>query len=136
MKYVLDTSSVSVLLKADPRAVRRLKAAERSSVAIPQPVIAEISFGLERLPGSTRKSRLQERWTLFKRYLPRVEWTDEVSRQFGIIKASLQRKGTIIEDFHIAIAAHALAHEAVLVSTDTSHMSRIRELQLEDWTAE
>jgi tRNA(fMet)-specific endonuclease VapC len=133
MKYVLDTNSVSALLKGEPTSVAHLKNVKPSSVAVPQPVIAEIRFGLERLPNSKRKAHLSQRWALFERHLPRVTWTDEVSRTFGVIKATLQRGGNALEDFDIAIAAHALANDAILVTSDASHMSRIRGLKWEDW---
>lgn len=55
---VLDTTTVSALMKGDHRAVERLATLERSGVVLPQPVVAEIRFGLERLPRSRRKARL------------------------------------------------------------------------------
>ena len=84
MKYVLDTNSVSALLKGEPGSVARLKSIAPSSVAVPQPVIAKIRFGLERLPNSKRKAHLVERWALFERHLPRVTWTDEVSSSLRV----------------------------------------------------
>jgi predicted nucleic acid-binding protein len=45
--------------------------------------------------------------------LLRVEWSDEVSERFGAVKAALEKKGRRIEDFDAAIAAHALARDAV-----------------------
>ncbi len=135
MKYVLDTNTVSALLKGNPLAVKRLRAEKRLSVAIPQPVISEISYGIARLPASKRKTRLQKQWTIFEKELVRVDWNDEVSHQFGTIKALLERRGKIIEDFDIAIAAHAVAHKAILVTADKSHMTRIRGLKLVDWTS-
>ena len=135
MKYVLDTNTVSALLKGEANAVARLIASEPSSVAVPQPVIAEIRFGLERLPNGKRKVHLVKRWSLFEKYLARIGWTDDVSHKFGIIKAALQRSGKVLEDFDIAIAAHAVANDSILVTSDIFHMSRIRELKAEDWTA-
>ncbi|MCP4680252.1 MAG: type II toxin-antitoxin system VapC family toxin [Deltaproteobacteria bacterium] len=134
MKYILDTNTVSAFLKGNSLAVQRLRTEKRLSVAIPQPVISEISFGIARLPASKRKARLQKRWTLFEKELVRVNWNDEVSHHFGIIKASLERRGKVIEDFDIAIAAHAVAHEAILVTADKAHMARISGIKLEDWT--
>jgi len=36
----------------------------------------------------------------------------------------------------IAIAAHALAYDATLVTSDTAHVTRIPHLKLDDWTIE
>jgi len=59
VKYVLDTNAVSALMKVDQRVVARLHSANREDVSIPRPVIAEIAYGIERLPKSQRRLRLQ-----------------------------------------------------------------------------
>ena len=56
-----------------------------------------------------------------------------VSEAFGRIKAAFERRGQRIEDIDAAIAAHAIAHGAILVSTDTSDMNRVPDVVLEDW---
>ncbi len=134
MTYVLDTNVVSALMKGDPAVVERLAATTQAEVAIPQPVLAEIAFGIERLPRSKRRTSLQARFDLVSAEVPRAEWTDAVSRMFGRIKATLERRGTRIEDFDAAIAAHALALEATLVTANLDHMIRVPGLRVEDWS--
>src|SRR5262245_35217686 len=125
MTYVLDTNVFSALLRGEGWATERLAGIPRTEVAIPQPVIAEIEFGLHRLRRSRRKAFLERRAGLFLAALHRAEWTDRVSQCFGHIKAQLQRQGMGIEDFDVAIAAHALATNATLVTRNTSHMVRV-----------
>jgi tRNA(fMet)-specific endonuclease VapC len=132
--YVLDTNAVSALMKGSPAVVERLAAAAPAEVAIPQPVLAEIAFGIERLPRSKRRTSLQARFDLVSAELARAEWTDAVSQMFGRIKATLERRGTRIEDFDAAIAAHALALHATLVTANLDHMIRVPELRVEDWS--
>jgi tRNA(fMet)-specific endonuclease VapC len=132
--YVLDTNAVSALMKGDPAVVERLAAAAPADVTIPQPVLAELAFGLERLPRSKRRSALQARFDLVCAELPRAEWTDAVSQMFGRVKAALERRGLRIEDFDAAIAAHALAQDATLVTANLDHMTRIPALRVEDWS--
>jgi len=133
VRYVLDTNAVSALMKGEPRIVERLRAASRGDVALPQPVIAEIAYGIERLPPSRRRDALQERFDLVRTELARAPWTDAVSEHFGVVKAALERQGQRLEDFDAAIAAHALAEEAVLVTANLDHMVRIPGLTIEDW---
>lgn len=133
MTYVLDTNAVSALMKGAAAVVERLAATEPAQVAVPQPVLAEIAFGIERLPRSKRRTALQARFDLVCAELPHAEWTDVVSQMYARIKATLERRGSRIEDFDAAIAAHALAFEATLVTADLDHMIRVPGLRVEDW---
>ncbi|HEY4565498.1 MAG TPA: PIN domain-containing protein [Thermoanaerobaculia bacterium] len=135
MKLVLDTNAVSALMKGDPKIIERLKQRSKGEVSVPQPVLAEIAYGIERLPKSKRKAALQERFDLVRSELARSPWSDEVSESFGRIKAALEKKGQRIEDFDAAIAAHALAIGATLITANLDHMTRIPGLTVEDWSA-
>jgi tRNA(fMet)-specific endonuclease VapC len=130
---MLDTNAVSALMKGRAEFVARLASHEPADVAIPQPVIAEIAYGIERLPRSKRRRALQDRLDLVCSGIPRADWTDAVSQAYGRIKAALERRGTRIEDFDAAIAAHAIGSDATLVTGDLDHMARIPGLKIEDW---
>jgi tRNA(fMet)-specific endonuclease VapC len=136
VRYVLDTNAVSALMKGDARVVRQLSRVSRGDVLLPQPVIAEIAYGIERLPRSRRRNSLQARFDFIRAELPRVVWSDEVSEAFGLIKARLERSGKRIEDFDVAVAAHALAARAILVTTNVQHLARIPDLDVENWSTE
>ncbi len=56
-----------------------------------------------------------------------------MSERFGLIKAALERKGQRIEDFDAAMAAHALAVGAILVTANLDDMTRVPDLKVEDW---
>jgi tRNA(fMet)-specific endonuclease VapC len=133
VKYLLDTNAVSALMKGDLQAVMRLRTLSRGEAAIPQPVIAEIAYGIERLPRSKRRSALEDRFALVRTELARSPWTDAVSERFGSIKATLEREGSRIEDFDAAIAAHALAEGAILVTANLRDMTKVPGLKVEDW---
>ena len=105
----------------------------RTDVFIPPPVIAEIAYGIERLPRSKRRQALASRFQMLKSEIQRAVWSDEVSHAFGSIKAALERKGERIEDFDAAIAAHAVAAGGVLVTANLKHMTRVPGLEIEDW---
>jgi tRNA(fMet)-specific endonuclease VapC len=134
VKYILDTNVVSLLMKGDPNVIERLKAVSRADVCMPQPVVAEIAYGIQRLSRSKRKDALASRFQLLKSEIRRVAWSDEVSEAFGGIKSALERKGERIEDFDAAVAAHALAEGCILATANLKHMTRVPGLQVEDWS--
>lgn len=134
MSYVLDTNAVSAIMRGEAKTVARLQAVSRSEVLVPNPVIAEIAYGIARLPRSKRKDALRARLESIKAVLPRADWSDAVSDAFGEIKSTLERRGTRIEDFDAAIAAHAYVREAILVTANVEHMVRVPGLLIEDWS--
>jgi tRNA(fMet)-specific endonuclease VapC len=136
VKYILDTNFVSALMADDERALAKLASVQRPDVGVPQPVFAEIAYGLSRLSNSKRKQALKQRFELLRSVLLIAPWTNAVTDAFGQIKATLEREGKRIEDLDAAIAAHATAHGAVLVTSTTKHMARIADLEVENWLAE
>ncbi|HEY1534794.1 MAG TPA: PIN domain-containing protein [Polyangiaceae bacterium] len=130
----MDTNAVSALMKGDPNVLERLRRVAPADVSMPQPVVAEIAYGIQRLPRSKRREALASRFELLKSEIQRALWSDEVSTEFGSIKAALERKGTRIEDFDAAVAAHAASGGAVLVTADLKHMARVPGLDIEDWS--
>ncbi len=121
-------------MKGESSVIKRLQSVSRSDVFIPQPVIAEIAYGIERLPKSRKRDALQQRFEAIRQEIGRANWTDNVSASFGVIKSALERKGKRIEDFDAAIAAHALSDDTILVSANVEQMARVPGLKVEDWS--
>jgi tRNA(fMet)-specific endonuclease VapC len=135
VKYILDTNFVSALMRGDRTAIDALGRANKADVTVPQPVFAEIAYGVSRLPASRRKRRLELRFRLVRGELARAPWTDEVTDRFGDIKATLEREGRRLEDLDLAVAAHALALGGTLVTGNARHLSRVPSLAIVDWLA-
>jgi tRNA(fMet)-specific endonuclease VapC len=57
----------------------------------------------------------------------------QATERFGLMKTELERGGQRLADADLLIAAIALAKNAVLVTGNARHYSRIPGLQLEDW---
>jgi tRNA(fMet)-specific endonuclease VapC len=134
VKYVLDTNVVSALMRGETAVIAALRAVDKVDVAVPQPVFAEIAYGIRRLPASRRRRALEQRFALVRAELARAPWTDGVTDRFGEIKAALEKAGRRIDDLDLAVAAHALAAGATLVTANAAHMGRIGGLAIEDWT--
>ena len=107
-------------MKGTTAVAARLARTPRADVAISQPTVAEIEFGLRFLPASRRRRLLQEQWASVGSELIRLPWTDAVSEAFGERKARLERAGQRASDFDLAIAAHAIAFGLVVVTADSA----------------
>ena len=134
MKWVLDTSAFSHLMKRDHELQSIIKTYPPKDIVTVPPVIAEIQYGLKRLQPSSKKQLLLtvERDRILK-VLDVLPWIDESSSFFGEIKADLEKKGQLIDDFDIAISAIALSHEAGVITANINHFSRVQNLQCMDW---
>jgi len=67
--------------------------------------------------------------------LPYDEWS---ARRFGQLEAQLEQAGEVISDLDLQIASITLEHDAVLVTHNQKHFSRLTSmagLVLEDWLA-
>ena len=100
------------------------------SCFISEITVAELKFGVE---NSQQIEKNKERLEIFLQKLqiiPIIEALD----LYGKEKARLRKIGTIIDDFDLLIGVTALAHNMVMVTNNTEHFSRIKEIKLEDWT--
>jgi len=134
MKWVLDTTAFSALMKKDPDALTLVQNYPPRHIVTVPPVVAEIQFGIKRLDSSTRKSLLlstqRDRLLSVIAVLPRLH---ESSDYFGKIKANLERRGELIDDFDIAIAAIALSHHCGVMTANLRHFQRIKSLECANW---
>lgn len=131
MRYLLDTNTVSALMRGEPSVATRVSGTPREDVAISQVTAAEIEFGLRYLPASKRRRALEAQWSAIGSELVRLPWSDEVSRRFGERKARLEKAGQRMSDFDLAIAVHALAYGLTLITADRA-FERLR-LPRENW---
>lgn len=131
MKYLLDTNTVSALMKGESTVAERIGATHRADVAISQVTVAEIEFGLRHMTESKRRRLLTNQWRAIGAELIRLAWNDEVSRIFGDRKARLERRGMRMSDFDLAVAAYGIAHELIVVTGDTA-FSRLG-IRCENW---
>jgi tRNA(fMet)-specific endonuclease VapC len=133
LRYLLDTNTVSALMRGEPHVATRVAGTPREDIAISQVTAAEIEFGLRYLPASKRRRALEAQWSAIGPELIRLPWSDEVSRRFGERKARLEKAGRRMSDFDLAIAVHALAYGLTLITADRA-FERLR-LPLENWLA-
>lgn len=129
-KYMLDTNTVSHLVKSHPRVTQNLVDVPIASLSISSITEGELLFGLAKRP-EAKKLHLIVRE--FLRYVDVLPWDSQVAGDYGLIRAELEKQGKIIAPLDLLIAAHALSIKAILVTNDRA-FSQIPQLIIEDWT--
>lgn len=127
---MLDTNSVSNLLREHPVVVRRVIAAPMASLCLSAVTEAELRYGLAKRPEATRLHRVVGELLLRLDVLP---WDSEVASTYGALRAGMERQGKVLAPLDLMIAAHAIATGCTLVSNDQA-FAHLPDLDLEDWT--
>lgn len=129
-RYMLDTNTVSHLLREHPTVTKRLLAVPMSALCISAITEAELLFGLAKRPDAKRLHLAVRE--LLKR-LDVLPWTSEVAARYGILRARMEREGRTLAVLDMLIAAHAMDVTTILVTNDGA-FAQATGLQLEDWT--
>ena len=128
-RYMLDTNTVSYLVRAHPAVSQRVVAVPMAALCMSSITEGELLFGLARRPTAERLH------TVVRELLHRVDvlpWDHQAAERYGTTRADLVSKGKTLAPLDLLIAAHALSVDAVLVSSDKA-FAQVDGLVLEDW---
>lgn len=125
MSFLLDTNVVSEWVKPrpDPHVVAWLDEVDEDRVFLSVVTLAELRYGIERLPAGRRRERLDEwlREELPNRFESRVLAIDPaIANAWGTILAQRDRTGRPISTMDAFVAATAEVHGLTLVTRNAS----------------
>ena len=129
-QFMLDTNTISHLIKAHPAVARRVVDVPMASLCISAITEGELLFGLAKRPDAKRL-HLAVRELL--RRVDVLPWDRVVAERYGSARAVMARHGKILAPLDLLIATHALSVDAVLVTNDQS-FRLVDDLKVEDWT--
>lgn len=130
-RYMLDTNTVSHLIRAHPEVAQRVVGVPMESLCISSITAGELLFGLAKRPGAKRLHNIVREFLKRTDVLP---WDGAVSECYGFVRAEMERTGKILAPLDLLIASHALNTESTLVTNDRA-FRQVPGLHLEDWTA-
>lgn len=132
-RFLLDTSVYSQPIRPNPvpECQKRWQKAGDKRLAVPAIAIAEVEYGLclkssEKLWAAYR--------SILKGRLESFEFTASVASVFGEMKSRQIQIGKPVDDFDLAIAATAVAHDLTLATLNYRHFRLIEGLEWEDWS--
>jgi tRNA(fMet)-specific endonuclease VapC len=129
-RYLLDTNTISQLIRAHPAVSRRVTATPMASLCMSAITQGELLFGLAKRPDATRLHRA------VRELLRRVDvlpWDSAAAERYGTVRAAMSRLGKVLAPLDLLIAAHALSLGAVLVTNDSA-FGMVETLPIEDWS--
>lgn len=131
MIYLLDTNvCIHLLNEKHPTILQHFQQHSPADIAMCSVVKAEL------LSGARRSQRVEANLQLLKAFfapLQSLAFDDECAEHYGQIHADLLTQGKPIGPNDTLIAAIARAHDATLITHNTSEFKRVAGLRIEDW---
>lgn len=130
--YLLDTDTIVYLLKGHPEVERNLALHTDDVVGTSAVTLMELYYGAfksQQVAGNLARVRALEKGVKI------WELGHQTAEVFGVLKAQLEREGSRLDDFDLAIAACALSYDLTLVTNNEAHFGRVRGVRLENWAA-
>ena len=129
MIYLLDTDTISHIVRKHPPAIKKLIEHENDEICISVITNAELLYGLEK-KGSEKLLNAVHSITGKCTIL---DFDVKQSEIYSKIRFELERSGTPLVDMDMLIAAAALSADAILVTHNIKHFSKIKGIKVEDW---
>lgn len=131
--YLFDTDTLSNLLKKSPspNLLVRLQKVARKDQFTTAITIGEMVYGAYK---SERSEYFLEK--LDKLLLPNLTilaFDEAAARQYGVLRAYLEKAGTPISEPDLRIASICLVHDLTLITGNTRHFLKVPELKMENW---
>jgi tRNA(fMet)-specific endonuclease VapC len=127
MPYLLDTDWAIQAFGGREPATATLRRFARLGVAVSRITFAELYHGAH-MSINPQASTVEIRDFLSP--YQQVEISDRIKERFGEIRAELQRRGELIGDFDILIAATAIEHDLTLLTFNRRHYERVPGLRM------
>ena len=132
-RYLLDTDTFIYIQRRHPSAVERRFAELRPGDAVVSVIVyGELMYGAYKSKQTERSLRALDELLELVAVLPLPE---EAAAVYGTLRALLERKGQIIGNNDLWIAAHAKAAGLTLVTNNVREFRRIPGLKVENWAA-
>ena len=92
--------------------------------------VAELKYGVENSKTVDAMRKIVEAFIPKFFVIPIYNSLDIYAKE----KARLRKQGLMIDDFDILIGATAIANDMVMVTNNVSHLSRLDNIVIEDWS--
>jgi tRNA(fMet)-specific endonuclease VapC len=128
-RYMLDTNTVSYLLREVPSVARRVVKEPMAALCISAITEGELLFGIAKRPDAMRLHKA------VAEFLKRVEilpWDSAAAEHYGQTRANMERRGAVIAPLDMLIASHAFSLGLTLVTNDKA-FTQLEGLEIEDW---
>ena len=132
MKFLLDTNICVFLIRNKSEILREhIRSQPVGELGVSAITESELRFGADKSSDPHKNHALLERFFLT---LPVLAFDSGCAREYGRVRAFLEKAGTPIGSLDTLIAAHALCAGLTVVTNNTREFKRVPGLRVADWT--
>jgi tRNA(fMet)-specific endonuclease VapC len=132
MKYILDTNICIYIIKKKPEdVIKHFLKMKPDSIGISNITISELYYGVAKSSKPNENTVALEQF-LFS--LIEIDFNKIDAIAYGTIRAQLEKEGKIIGAMDLLVASQAISRNLILVTNNEKEFSRIKNLQIENWT--
>lgn len=129
---MLDSDTcVYVHRNRPPQVLKRFEALTEGEAVVSVVTFGELLYGAAK---SAKRTEALQTLEAFKRVVHVLPMDEAVAEAYGVIRAGLERRGELIGNNDLWIAAHALSASLTLVTNNESEFSRVKGLKIQNWT--
>lgn len=130
-RYLLDTNICIYIQRQRPEKVlARFQKLKPGDAAISVITWGELLYGAAK---SKQRKKVLQLLAEFKSFVPVLPIPENTGNTYGVIRASLESKGTPIGNNDLWIAAHAKAATLTLVTNNEREFQRVPGLKIQNW---
>ncbi|PKL38137.1 MAG: VapC toxin family PIN domain ribonuclease [Spirochaetae bacterium HGW-Spirochaetae-1] len=129
--YLLDTNICIYIINKKPVDVlQTLKTKLKKEIYISSITVAELEYGVakSRFPEKNKISLIE-----FLSVFNILYFDDNDAAEFGIIKADLEKNGSMIGPMDFLISAQAKSKKLILVTNNIKEFERVKGIRIENW---
>lgn len=108
----------------------KFDAISSENLYISEITLAELKFGIENSDKPKKNRKVLDDFLTGVKVLPIYHSLDLFAKE----KARLRKAGMPIDDFDLLIGVTSVNHNLTMVTNNTKHFERIKNIELKDWT--
>ena len=129
MKYFLDTNALIDILNSNENVRQNVAVHSYDVISVPDIAYYEVMRGFETKPDVQKQAAFKHFCNVFGIVYQTRQSLEIAAKNYAL----LRKAGTPVEDGDLLIGSLAIAENAILVTNNIKHLSRLQGIQLENW---
>ncbi len=129
-KYLFDTNICIFYIKGQYNLKEKITEVGKQNCFISEMTVAELKYSIE------NSKTIEDMRIIVEAFIPKFAVVPIFNSLdiYAKEKAKLRKQGLLIDDFDILIGATSIANNMIMVTNNVDHLSRIDNINIEDWT--